>query len=229
MKNKNIIVYIFLLILNIIIFTFIFAHKINIFQNQVIKPDFTTETIFTDSDINTNTNSSVATIGTNKTESMQNDNIAQIPATVVINAKYTSTGLNLSLQMPATFHLAGGLDLSSDFFQAMTFNDMAPYDLNTKGIKLEIISLANNKKLPLLEWVNQSDYYYDQKIPDFTDIKIADNPAIEQEAFIKALASRTCLISKNKKVYIVEFSGDRESYDKYLKDIELIIKSISFL
>lgn len=144
------------------------------------------------------------------------------------NSKYTSTGLGLSLEMPASFHLAAGQDLSSDFFQAMTYDDTLPYDPNTRGVKLEIMNFENKKEFPLIEWVGHSAYYQ-EGVPDFIETTLNSSPALMQEAVTVSNASRTYVIGHRKKVYIIDFSGDKKSYNQYLSDIEVIINSLSFI
>jgi hypothetical protein len=144
------------------------------------------------------------------------------------NPKYISTGLDISLEMPVSFHLAAGLDLSGDFFQAMTYDDTAAYDPNTKGIKLEILNFPNKKELPLIEWVGHSAYYQ-EGVPDFIEVALNNKPALMQETVTVSSASRTYVVGYQKKVYIIDFSGDKESYNQYLADIESTINSLSFL
>lgn len=144
------------------------------------------------------------------------------------NPKYTSTGLGISLEMPASFHLAAGINLSEDFFQAMTYDDTAAYDPNARGVKLEMMNFQNKKEFPLIEWVGHSAYYQ-EGVPDFINTTIKNNPALMQETITVSNASRTYVVGYKKKVYIIDFSGDKDSYQQYLLDIEAIINSLNFL
>lgn len=137
-------------------------------------------------------------------------------------------GLGISLSLPDSFHIASGQDLNQDFFQAMTYDDTLPYDPNTLGVKVEILNFNNKNELPLIEWVGSSAYYQ-EGVPDFIETTLNENPALMQETITVSNASRTYVIGYNKKVYIIDFSGDKESYNKYLTDIETIINSILFI
>lgn len=137
-------------------------------------------------------------------------------------------GLGISLSLPDSFHTASGQDLNQDFFQAMTYDDTLPYNPNTLGVKMEILTFNNKNELPLIKWAGTSAYYQ-EGVPDFIETTVNNNQALMQETISVSIASRTYVIGHNKKVYIIDFSGDKESYNIYLADIETIINSLSFI
>lgn len=173
-----------------------------------------------------NTNSAVSNENAN-TNTNTNININTNTNTSSKVEVYKSTGLGLTLGIRPPYQIATGVKAKEEFFQAVTYDDTQAGTEAGVGLKIEITREANSENLSLLEWAAQHEAT-DEPSVTFSETKIDGKDALEREVLTNFEAQRTIYVIKNKRVYIISISGDRDSYNTYLDTTQAVIDSISF-